>query len=102
MINKLHTDATKCADSKGDWGAVEVSLVIKVFALDSSTDTACLLIVLILQDLAFGKVTIREWEKPYLCHYILDRLFSFSIFTARVLSVGDPAHHTDGTTQKCM
>uniref|UniRef100_A0A3Q2V035 Uncharacterized protein n=1 Tax=Haplochromis burtoni TaxID=8153 RepID=A0A3Q2V035_HAPBU len=48
------------------------------------------------------EVTIPEWEKPYLCHYILDRLFSFSIFTARVLSVGDPAHHTEGTTQKCM
>lgn len=101
MINKLHTDVTKCADSKGEWGAV-VSLVIKVFAFDNSTDTACLLIGLILQDLAVGEVTIPEWEKPYLCHYILDRLFSFSIFTARVLSVGDPAHHTDGTTQKCM
>ncbi|XP_076734578.1 uncharacterized protein LOC143414325 [Maylandia zebra] len=75
VINKLHTDVTKCADSKGEWGAV---------------------------DLAVGEVTIPEWEKPYLCHYILDRLFSFSIFTARVLSVGDPAHHTDGTTQKCM
>lgn len=101
MINKLHTDVTKCADSKGEWRAEKVSLVIKVFALDSSTDTACLLIVLILQDLAV-EVTILEWEKPYLCSYILDRLFSFSIFTARVLSVGDPAHHTDGTTQKCM
>uniref|UniRef100_A0A3B4F0K1 Uncharacterized protein n=2 Tax=Haplochromini TaxID=319058 RepID=A0A3B4F0K1_9CICH len=56
----------------------------------------------VVPDLAVGEVTIPEWEKPYLCHYILDRLFSFSIFTARVLSVGDPAHHTDGTTQKCM
>uniref|UniRef100_A0A668T9N9 Uncharacterized protein n=1 Tax=Oreochromis aureus TaxID=47969 RepID=A0A668T9N9_OREAU len=68
VINKLHKDVTKCADSKGDWGAEKVSL----------------------------------WEKPYLCHYTLDRLFSFSIFTARVLSVGDPVHHTNGTTQKCM
>uniref|UniRef100_A0A3Q4GX69 Uncharacterized protein n=1 Tax=Neolamprologus brichardi TaxID=32507 RepID=A0A3Q4GX69_NEOBR len=68
VINKLLTDVTKCADSKGEWGAEKVSL----------------------------------WEKPYVCSYILDRLFSFSIFTARVLSVGDPAHHTDGPTQKCM
>uniref|UniRef100_A0A3Q1FQ93 Uncharacterized protein n=1 Tax=Acanthochromis polyacanthus TaxID=80966 RepID=A0A3Q1FQ93_9TELE len=30
------------------------------------------------------------------------KLFSFSIFTARVFAVGDPTHHTEGSAQKCM
>uniref|UniRef100_A0A669EH16 Uncharacterized protein n=1 Tax=Oreochromis niloticus TaxID=8128 RepID=A0A669EH16_ORENI len=79
------------------------SLLRRISEFENCSEFASLLIVLILQDLPVGEeVAIREWEKPYLCHYTLDRLFSFSIFTARVLSVGDPVHHTNGTTQKCM
>uniref|UniRef100_A0A8C4NSJ7 Uncharacterized protein n=1 Tax=Dicentrarchus labrax TaxID=13489 RepID=A0A8C4NSJ7_DICLA len=43
-----------------------------------------------------------RWEQNLLCRYTLDRLFSFSILTARVFAVGDPAHHADGSAQKCL
>ncbi|CAK6963788.1 hypothetical protein EYF80_059385 [Scomber scombrus] len=45
---------------------------------------------------------IRDYEQLILCHYTMDRLFSFSILAARVFAVGDPAHHTEGSVQKCM
>uniref|UniRef100_A0A3B3CS03 Interleukin-12 subunit alpha n=1 Tax=Oryzias melastigma TaxID=30732 RepID=A0A3B3CS03_ORYME len=45
---------------------------------------------------------IEHWKEPLLCSYTLDRLFSFSIFTARVFAAGDPAHHTTSSPQKCM
>ncbi|KAK2897276.1 hypothetical protein Q8A73_013656 [Channa argus] len=45
---------------------------------------------------------IHRWQEALLCHYTMDRLFSFSIFIARVFAVGDPAHHTEGSAQKCM
>ncbi|KAM6982004.1 uncharacterized protein LKV04_012700 [Tautogolabrus adspersus] len=45
---------------------------------------------------------LLEWHEAPLCHYTLDRLFSFSIISARVFAVGDPAHHSDGSAQKCM
>ncbi|KAK2851795.1 hypothetical protein Q5P01_008071 [Channa striata] len=45
--------------------------------------------------------SIYRWQEPLLCHYTLDRLFSFSIFTARVFAVGDPAGHTEGSAQRC-
>ncbi|KAM8829901.1 uncharacterized protein ACB058_018368 [Synchiropus picturatus] len=40
-------------------------------------------------------------HEDYLCRYTLDRLFSFSILTARVFAVGDPARHSEGSAQKC-
>uniref|UniRef100_A0A667YUZ2 Uncharacterized protein n=1 Tax=Myripristis murdjan TaxID=586833 RepID=A0A667YUZ2_9TELE len=45
---------------------------------------------------------IKEWQKPLLCRYTLDRLFSFSIFTARVFGRGDPAHHADSSAGQCL
>uniref|UniRef100_A0A8C2ZR66 Uncharacterized protein n=1 Tax=Cyclopterus lumpus TaxID=8103 RepID=A0A8C2ZR66_CYCLU len=45
---------------------------------------------------------ITQFEEELMCHHILDRLFSFSIVSARVFAVGDPAHHTEGSAQKCM
>ncbi|KAF0035851.1 hypothetical protein F2P81_011163 [Scophthalmus maximus] len=35
------------------------------------------------------------------CNYTRNRLFSFSILTARVFAVGDPAHHAESSAQKC-
>ncbi|CAJ1084590.1 uncharacterized protein LOC109985487 [Xyrichtys novacula] len=46
--------------------------------------------------------SLHPWQEPLLCHYTLDRLFSFSILSARVFAVGDPAHHSEGSAQKCM
>uniref|UniRef100_A0A3Q0RW82 Uncharacterized protein n=1 Tax=Amphilophus citrinellus TaxID=61819 RepID=A0A3Q0RW82_AMPCI len=82
-----------------------VALVSRISGLKSCSDhvTKCLLIVLILQESHVGEEdAIQQWEKPYLCYYTLDRLFSFSILTARVFALGDPARHTSGTAQKCM
>ncbi|KAK9515197.1 hypothetical protein VZT92_025863 [Zoarces viviparus] len=45
---------------------------------------------------------IERWQEELLCHYTMDRLFSFSILSARVFAVGDPAHHAEGSAQKCM
>ncbi|KAL6119523.1 uncharacterized protein ACO6RY_04075 [Pungitius sinensis] len=42
------------------------------------------------------------WEEDLRCYYTLDRLFSFSILSARVFAVGDPAHHTHSSAQNCM
>uniref|UniRef100_A0A8D3CC54 Uncharacterized protein n=1 Tax=Scophthalmus maximus TaxID=52904 RepID=A0A8D3CC54_SCOMX len=36
------------------------------------------------------------------CNYTRNRLFSFSILTARVFAVGDPAHHAESSAQKCV
>uniref|UniRef100_A0A3P9KNX5 Uncharacterized protein n=1 Tax=Oryzias latipes TaxID=8090 RepID=A0A3P9KNX5_ORYLA len=44
----------------------------------------------------------ENWYEPFLCHYTLDRVFSFSILTARVFAAGDPAQHTASSAQKCM
>ncbi|XP_038165112.1 interleukin-23 subunit alpha-like [Cyprinodon tularosa] len=41
------------------------------------------------------------WLEDLMCSYTLERLFSFSILTARVFAVGDPAHHSVGLAQKC-
>uniref|UniRef100_A0A3Q3KYB6 Uncharacterized protein n=1 Tax=Mastacembelus armatus TaxID=205130 RepID=A0A3Q3KYB6_9TELE len=49
-----------------------------------------------------GMTNEKHWQEALLCHYTLDRLFSFSILTARVFAVGDPAHHAQGSVQKCM
>lgn len=58
---------------------------------------------LILQDASNDTTEhIPRWQEKLLCHYTLDRLFSFSILTARVFAVGDPAGHAVGPTQKCM
>uniref|UniRef100_A0A3Q1JU52 Uncharacterized protein n=1 Tax=Anabas testudineus TaxID=64144 RepID=A0A3Q1JU52_ANATE len=45
---------------------------------------------------------IPFWQESLLCHYTMDRLFSFSILTARVFAVGDPSGHTEGSAQRCM
>uniref|UniRef100_A0A3P9H974 Uncharacterized protein n=1 Tax=Oryzias latipes TaxID=8090 RepID=A0A3P9H974_ORYLA len=45
---------------------------------------------------------IEHWKEPLLCSYTLDRLFSFSVFTARVFAAGDPAQHTASSAKKCM
>uniref|UniRef100_A0A3B4BK30 Uncharacterized protein n=1 Tax=Periophthalmus magnuspinnatus TaxID=409849 RepID=A0A3B4BK30_9GOBI len=47
---------------------------------------------------------IQSWQKPLVCSYTMERLFSFSILTARVFSVGDPANHAEihNTTKKCQ
>uniref|UniRef100_A0AAQ4QG39 Uncharacterized protein n=1 Tax=Gasterosteus aculeatus aculeatus TaxID=481459 RepID=A0AAQ4QG39_GASAC len=45
---------------------------------------------------------VRNHPRDLRCYYIMDRLFSFSILSARVFAVGDPAHHTDGSAQNCM
>uniref|UniRef100_A0A3B4XML4 Uncharacterized protein n=1 Tax=Seriola lalandi dorsalis TaxID=1841481 RepID=A0A3B4XML4_SERLL len=42
-----------------------------------------------------------RWKEALLCQYTMDRLFSFSILTARVFAVGDPAHHAEGSAQIC-
>uniref|UniRef100_A0A665SY94 Uncharacterized protein n=1 Tax=Echeneis naucrates TaxID=173247 RepID=A0A665SY94_ECHNA len=43
-----------------------------------------------------------RWEEALLCQYTMDRLFSFSTLTARVFAAGDPAHHAEGSAQRCM
>uniref|UniRef100_A0A672IUY7 Uncharacterized protein n=1 Tax=Salarias fasciatus TaxID=181472 RepID=A0A672IUY7_SALFA len=45
---------------------------------------------------------IANWEKEPLCHYIMDRLFSFSILVARVFAVGDPTLHSSSATKSCL
>ncbi|KAJ0064429.1 hypothetical protein NL108_006452 [Boleophthalmus pectinirostris] len=40
---------------------------------------------------------LEDWQRPLLCNYTIERLFSFSILTARVFSVGDPANHAEPT-----
>uniref|UniRef100_A0A3B5KQ17 Uncharacterized protein n=1 Tax=Takifugu rubripes TaxID=31033 RepID=A0A3B5KQ17_TAKRU len=45
--------------------------------------------------------TISSWEQEGLCLYTLNRLHSFSILTARIFAVGNPAHHMDDSPQKC-
>uniref|UniRef100_A0A4W6FAR0 Uncharacterized protein n=1 Tax=Lates calcarifer TaxID=8187 RepID=A0A4W6FAR0_LATCA len=45
---------------------------------------------------------ILDWQEALLCHYTMDRLFSFSILTARVFAVGDPTHHAEGSAQTCL
>uniref|UniRef100_A0A3Q1BUH9 Uncharacterized protein n=2 Tax=Amphiprion TaxID=80969 RepID=A0A3Q1BUH9_AMPOC len=57
--------------------------------------------VLLLQE-PVKMVPVEYWMEAPLCQYTMDRLFSFSIFTARVFAVGDPTHHTEGSAQKCM
>ncbi|KAK7884407.1 hypothetical protein WMY93_027530 [Mugilogobius chulae] len=37
------------------------------------------------------------WKEGLLCDYTMERLFSFSILTARVFSVGDPVNHAAPT-----
>ncbi|XP_020491503.2 uncharacterized protein [Labrus bergylta] len=44
----------------------------------------------------------RYWHEAPFCHYTLDRLFTFSIISARVFARGDPAHHSDSSAQMCM
>uniref|UniRef100_A0A3Q2NZI3 Uncharacterized protein n=1 Tax=Fundulus heteroclitus TaxID=8078 RepID=A0A3Q2NZI3_FUNHE len=44
----------------------------------------------------------EHWKESYLCSYALDRLFSFSVLTARVFAVGDPARHSGGSAQQCV
>ncbi|XP_054602093.2 uncharacterized protein [Nothobranchius furzeri] len=44
---------------------------------------------------------VDQWKEAFLCHYVLDRVFSFSILAARVFAVGHPAHHDEGSSQKC-
>eukprot|EP00064_Thunnus_orientalis_P015733 superscaffoldBa00002975_g15790 len=77
-LDKLHEDMSRCVKSKG------------VTHDQQGSHTS-------------EEETISQWEKPLLCQYTLDRLFSFSILTARVFAVGDPANHaTEGSAQKCM
>lgn len=45
---------------------------------------------------------VPNWQKGLLCRYVLDRLFSFSILTARVFAVGDPAGHSVTLNQICV
>ncbi|TWW57003.1 hypothetical protein D4764_08G0009900 [Takifugu flavidus] len=45
--------------------------------------------------------TISSWEQEGLCLYTLNRLHSFSILTARIFAVGNPAHHMADSPQKC-
>uniref|UniRef100_A0A3Q2CRQ7 Uncharacterized protein n=1 Tax=Cyprinodon variegatus TaxID=28743 RepID=A0A3Q2CRQ7_CYPVA len=44
---------------------------------------------------------VDQWLQDSMCSYTLERLFSFSILTARVFAVGDPARHSVGLAQKC-
>uniref|UniRef100_A0A3B3CRA2 Uncharacterized protein n=1 Tax=Oryzias melastigma TaxID=30732 RepID=A0A3B3CRA2_ORYME len=46
--------------------------------------------------------TIEHWKEPLLCRYTLDRLFSFSIHSARVFAAGDPSRHATSSAHKCM
>ncbi|KAM7405150.1 hypothetical protein PAMP_012434 [Pampus punctatissimus] len=72
-LHKLHTDMSRCVNLKHQKG----SHITK-------------------------QVPIDHWQEALLCHYTLDRLFSFSVLTARVFAVGDPAHHTVASAQKCI
>ncbi|CAL8319566.1 unnamed protein product [Merluccius merluccius] len=33
------------------------------------------------------------WEADAMCHYVMERIFSFSVLAARVFALGDPARH---------
>uniref|UniRef100_A0A3Q3JVE2 Uncharacterized protein n=1 Tax=Monopterus albus TaxID=43700 RepID=A0A3Q3JVE2_MONAL len=84
-------------DPKVDWG---------ILTLEEQTNLGHLFMfdVLILQESDMGKYEIQptvHWQEIPLCHYTMDRLFSFSILTARVFAVGDPAHHTQGLIRTC-
>uniref|UniRef100_A0A8C6WUS2 Uncharacterized protein n=1 Tax=Neogobius melanostomus TaxID=47308 RepID=A0A8C6WUS2_9GOBI len=41
------------------------------------------------------------WDEGLLCDYLMERLFSFSILTARVFYLGDPAKHAEPTGPAC-
>ncbi|KAM8755463.1 uncharacterized protein AB9X84_011921 [Acanthopagrus schlegelii] len=74
-MHKLHQDISKCVLSRS--GTAQ-------HAEDVSTVT-------------------ETWMRDTLCtSYTFDRLFSFSILTARVFALGDPTRHTDGSAQKCL
>uniref|UniRef100_A0A3B3U2K4 Uncharacterized protein n=1 Tax=Poecilia latipinna TaxID=48699 RepID=A0A3B3U2K4_9TELE len=42
-----------------------------------------------------------RWKEALVCQYTLERLFSFSILTARVFAAGDPAQHSEGSAHRC-
>uniref|UniRef100_A0A3B5RBI6 Uncharacterized protein n=2 Tax=Xiphophorus TaxID=8082 RepID=A0A3B5RBI6_XIPMA len=44
---------------------------------------------------------VEHWKEAYVCQYTLERLFSFSILTARVFAAGDPAQHSEGSAHRC-
>ncbi|MEQ2199096.1 hypothetical protein XENOCAPTIV_024625, partial [Xenoophorus captivus] len=76
-LKKLHRDMSKCVRSLGGKQEKEPSVTNK------------------------EAQPVEQWKEPLLCRYTLDRLFSFSILTARVFAVGDPAHHSEGSSHKC-
>ncbi|TNN30463.1 hypothetical protein EYF80_059385 [Liparis tanakae] len=78
-MQKLHKDMKKCVKTKPGMNHIMESPTRKEETRHTS-----------------------HWEEDLLCHHTLDRLFSFSILSARVFAVGDPAHHTEGSAQKCM
>ncbi|XP_078806390.1 uncharacterized protein LOC144994062 [Oryzias latipes] len=78
-LEKLQTDMRKCVKTLG-------GLRDSLNLVNSEEDTQ----------------PIEHWKEPLLCSYTLDRLFSFSVFTARVFAAGDPAQHTASSAQKCM
>ncbi|XP_071402000.1 interleukin-23 subunit alpha-like [Centroberyx affinis] len=82
-LHRLHTDMERCVKSRGLNHQEESQI---------STQT---------KPVSPGQ-PVSDWEKPLLCQYTMDRLFSFSIFTARVFGLGDPAHHTGASADKCM
>uniref|UniRef100_A0A8C6VXJ9 Uncharacterized protein n=1 Tax=Nothobranchius furzeri TaxID=105023 RepID=A0A8C6VXJ9_NOTFU len=73
-LRKLHRDMSKCVRSLGGKHEKVMKDEIK---------------------------TVDQWKEAFLCHYVLDRVFSFSILAARVFAVGHPAHHDEGSSQKC-
>uniref|UniRef100_A0A3P9MVB8 Pectinesterase inhibitor domain-containing protein n=1 Tax=Poecilia reticulata TaxID=8081 RepID=A0A3P9MVB8_POERE len=44
---------------------------------------------------------VEHWKEAFVCQYTLERLFSFSILTARVFAAGDPAQHSEGSSHRC-
>ncbi|GAA6216619.1 uncharacterized protein LOC119490069, partial [Lates japonicus] len=79
VMQKLHKDMSKCVTANGGMDQEEESNISK-----EETEP------------------ILDWQEALLCHYTMDRLFSFSILTARVFAVGDPTHHAEGSAQTCL
>lgn len=107
-MQNLHGDMGKCVQSRTGINHQEVSSVEcqsqeSVQHLSDQIGQKLNVVFLVLQESHISEEDpIDQWEEDLLCHYTMDRLFSFSILTARIFAVGDPAHHTDGSAQKCM
>lgn len=92
-MKKLQEDMSKCLKTREWTGPSNVSVrecVRVIQGLSVKLNSS----FYFQQDSSINRArTTKAWEAELLCHYTMQRLYSFSIFTARVFAMGDPANH---------